>query len=384
MVMNSVKNELKSTPELSLPEKDLFISIGIVAYNESEWIGRMLNSLFEQSLFNQSLSDQSVAKLQLELIVLPNGCTDDTAEVARQAIASAVDPSTHKNLEWDVREIAQASKGNAWNLFVHEFSSRKAQYLFLMDSDIQLLNPNTLSSMLKTFEQSPARVVVDKPIKDVVLKPEKTLREHLSAAVSGLSGGRQATVGGPAWICGQLYCAEAKALRQIWLPTTLPAQDSFLYTMIVTDSLQTGQHPERVILAGSASHAFEAYTSMKRLLKHERWLISANAVNELLFSNLKATGMVGSQAGTYIMQNNLENPQWLSHLIQTAAARRRWLIPRFILTRRFSSLTHKSWYKAAVLFPLTLAAFLIDLYLAIQVNQELHQGAGLGYWGKHD
>lgn len=376
--MNSVTNELKSTPEVPLLARDLFISIGIVAYNESEWIGKMLSSLFEQSLFNQP-----AAKLQLELIVLPNGCTDNTAEVARQAISSAVDPSAHKNLGWDVREIAQAGKCNAWNLFVHEFSSRRAQYLFLMDSDIQLLDPNTLSSMLKTFEQSPARVVVDKPIKDVVLKPDKTLREHLSAAVSGLSGG-QATVGGPAWICGQLYCAEAKALRQIWLPTTLPAEDGFLYTMIVTDGLQIAQEPDRVILAGSAFHAFEAYTNIKRLLKHERWLILSNTTNELLFSNLKETGMVGSKAGTYIMQNNLENPQWLSHFLQTAAARRRWLIPRFILTRRFSSLNNKPWYKAAVLLPLTLAAFLTDLYLAIQVNQELHQGSGLGYWGKQD
>ncbi len=381
MVMNSVKNELKNTPELSLPERDLFISIGIVAYNESERIGKMLSSLFEQSLFNQSLFDQSAAKLQMELIVLPNGCTDNTAEVARQAIASAVDPSTHKNLNWDVREIAQAGKCNAWNLFVHEFSSRRAQYLFLMDSDIHLLDPNTLSSMLKTFEQSSARVVVDKPIKDVVLKPDKTLRERLSAAVSGLSGG-QATVGGPAWICGQLYCAKAKALRQIWLPTALTGEDGFLYTMIVTDSLQTAQNPKWVVLAGSASHAFEAYTSIQRLLKHERWLISASAINELLFSNLKEIGMVGSKAGTYIMQNNLKNPQWLSHLLQTAAARRRWLIPRFILTRRFSSLNNKPWYKAAVLFPLTLAAFLTDLYLAMQVNQELHQGSGLEYWGK--
>lgn len=374
--MNIMKSNLRKMPKSSREEGEIIISMGIVAHNESRLIGKMLSSLFEQSLLNQA-----IPQLQIELIVMPNGCTDDTAEVARRELTLSVDPSVHKNLSWDVKEIAKAGKSNAWNLFVHEFSNQTAEYLFLMDSDIQLLDQNALYSMLKTFEQSQAWVVVDRPIKDVVLKTDKTLREHLSAAVSGLSGG-QAIEGEPAWICGQLYCAEARVLRQICLPTALPAQDGFLYTMIVTNGLQSERNPNRVILASSASHLFEAYTSIKRLLKHERWLIVASAVNELLFSNLEGAGMVGSKAGTYIMRNNREDPQWLSNLIQITAANQRWLIPRFILIRRFVSLADKPWYKAIVLLPLSLAAFLADLYLAIQANQDLHRGSALGHWGE--
>lgn len=376
--MNGAKNDLEKTQELFLGRKKLTVSIGIVAYNESNLIGKMLSSLFDQSLFKQA-----APQLQVELIVLPNGCTDNTAEVARRELDLLADPLVHNNLDWNVNEIDQAGKSNAWNLFVHEFSSREADYFFLMDSDIQLLDQNTLCSMLETFAQSQACVVVDRPIKDVVLKADRTLIEHLSAAVSGLSGG-QSIAGKPAWICGQLYCAEAEALRQICLPTTLPAQDGFLYTMIVTNSLQSDRNPSRVILADSASHMFEAYTGVRRLLKHERWLIIASAVNELIFSNLKETGMVGRKAGAYIMKNNRENPQWLGSLVETAAARQRWLIPRFILIRRFSSLAGKPWHKLVVLVPLALAAFLADLFLAVWANQELHQGSALGHWGKQD
>lgn len=371
--MNIMKSNLRKIPELFREGREIIISMGIVAHNESRLIGKMLSSLFEQSLLNQAIH-----QLQIELIVMPNGCTDDTAEVARRVIASSVNSLIHKNLRCDVKEISQAGKSNAWNLFVHEFSSRKAQYLFLMDSDIQLLNQDTLHSMLKTIEESQAYVVVDQPIKDVALKPDRTLREHLSAAISGLSGG-QSVEGGPAWICGQLYCAKAEVLRQIWLPTALPGEDGFLYAMIVTNSFQTERDPNRVLLAGSASHMFEAYTSIDRLLKHECWLIVASAVNELIFSDLRISGMVGPEAGIYIAEKNSEKPCWLSDLVEAATTHRRWLIPRFILSRRFLSLANKPWHKAVAFLPLTLAAFLTDLYLAIQANQSLHRGTALGY-----
>lgn len=376
--MDILKTETEILSKLLMPkDREIVISMAIVAHNESDYIGTMLNSLFQQSLLSQC-----IPQLHIELIVLPNGCTDNTAEVARQTIDSLIDTSVHKNLKWDVKEINLAGKSNAWNLFVHEFSSQESEYLFLMDSDIQLLEEDTLHSMLKTIlQQSQAIVVVDKPIKDVSLKPNKTLRDRLSTSISGLSGGK-ATEGGPAWICGQLYCAKAKALRQIWLPTTLPAQDAFLYTMLVTQNLQSEQNPNHVILAGSASHQFEAYTSIRRLLKHERWLILSSAVNELLFSRLKEAGMVGNQAGTYIMKNNHQNPQWLSDLVKAETGHRRWLIPRFILIRRFVSLMKKPVHKAFILLPIATAAFIVDLILSFQANQNLHQGIGLKHWGK--
>ena len=358
--------------------KRLKISLGIVAYNESVSINTMLHSLFQQSLFKEPDPE-----MVIEIVVVPNGCTDDTAIVAKAILEELVNPSVHTNVQWHIDEVEQTGKSNAWNLYVHQFSDPASDYLFLMDSDIQLLEPNTLCSMLQVLETTPeASIAVDKPIKDIFLKEDRNLVEQLSVFVSELSGGK-AVEGGAAWICGQLYCARAKELRKIWLPTTLPVEDGFLYNMIVTNSLKSPKEPSRVILAGSASHVFEAYTSISRLLRHEKWLIRSNTINELIYSDLLAEANQQQDVGLLIKQRNEQDPLWLNKLIQKAIGEKDWwLIPPFILTRRFQSLLQKPLHKAIFLLPLATSTFMADLLLSFQANLELHQGLGMGYWGK--
>jgi len=361
-----------------MSDKNLNISIGIVAYNESASISRMLHSLFEQSLFNEPDSDTAI-----EIVVVPNGCTDDTAIVAKDTLEELVKPSVHTNVHWRVCESEQPGKSNAWNIYVHELSNPTVDYLFLMDSDIQQLAPQTLRSMIDLLETTPeAWVAVDKPIKDVSLKENKTLIERLSASVSGLSGSK-AVEGGAAWICGQLYCARAKVLRRIWLPTKLPTQDAFLYTMIVTDCLKAPKDPNRVILAKSASHVFEAYTDINSLLRHEKWQIIGRTINELIYAELLANANSLQSAGLFIKQRNEQDPLWLGKLIQASVAEKGWwLIPRFVLIRRFQSLSNKPLLQAILLFPVAVIAFIADLLLSFQANLELHRQGQIGYWSK--
>lgn len=210
-------------------DKKLNISLGILAYNESAIISTTLRSLLQQSLFSEPNSDMAI-----EIVVVPNGCTDDTAAISRATLEELV-PSLHINVNWRVCEVEQAGLANAWNLYIHEFSNPKADYLFVMSADIQLLALQTLRSMIEVLETRPeAWVSVDKRIKNVSLKENKSLMEQLSTLVSGLSGSN-AVEGSAAWISGQLSCTRAKVLRRIWMPATLPTDDAFLYTMIVTD-----------------------------------------------------------------------------------------------------------------------------------------------------
>lgn len=352
------------------------ISIGILAYNESAIIRATLHSLLEQSLFNQPDSG-----MVIEIVVVPNGCTDDTAAISRATLEELVKPSVHTNVNWRVCEVEQAGLANAWNLFIHEFSEPKADYLFVMSADIQLLDTQTLRSMIEALETRPeAWVSVDKRIKDVAIKENKSLMEQLSTLASGLSGSN-AVEGSAAWISGQLSCTRAKVLRRIWLPTTLPTDDAFIYTMIVTDFLKTPEEPERVILAGSASHAFEAYTDIGRLLRHEKWLIFGQTVNQLLYADLLANSNEQQDVSWLIKERNEQDPFWLNKLVKFAVKEKGgWLIPKFILIRRFQSLLYKPFYKAILLFPLAAIAFVIDLILSIQVNSELHSKGGVGYW----
>jgi glycosyltransferase involved in cell wall biosynthesis len=339
----------------------------------------MLNSLFQQSLFNKPDSDT-----EIEILVVANGCTDDTAIVAQDTLKELVKPSLHNNVEWRVCELEQPGKSNAWNVYIHQLSSSLADYFFLMDSDIQLLEPDTLCSMLQVLETTPeASIAVDKPIKDIFLKEDRNLVEQLSVFVSELSGGK-AMEGGAAWICGQLYCAKAKELRKIWLPTKLPNQDAFLYTMIMTNCLQsTEKNVNRVILASSASHIFEAYTDISALLRHEKWQIMGRTINELIYEEILTNAEQPQNAGLFIKQKNEQDPLWIAKIIQKAITEKGWwLIPRFVLIRRFLSLLNKPLHKAILLLPVAIIAFIADLVLSFQANIELHRGREIGYWSK--
>lgn len=354
------------------------ISIGILAYNESGFITKMLNSVFEQTLFTQPNLNHHI-----ELIVIPNGCTDDTANVARTILKERVNPDLHPHLTWKIIELEQGGKSNAWNEFVHHYSSPDSDYLFLMDSDIIVLNPNTLASMIDLLETHPETwVAMDQPIKDVTLKQNKNILEWLSSKVSNLSGYTSGE-GKPSWLCGQLYCARSSILRRIWLPTTLPTQDASLYNFIVTNCFKEPRKAERVLQAFSASHIFEAYTTIPRLIRHERWLIIGKTVSEILFEFCVAIASTEEDIGTLIKQKNLENPEWLNDMIQAKLSEKKWwVIPNSVLTRRFQSLMDKSFFKALLFLPLSAVAFIIDLIVAVQANIALHQGTALKHWTK--
>ncbi|VXD11323.1 conserved hypothetical protein [Planktothrix serta PCC 8927] len=353
------------------------ISIGILAYNEADFIPKMLDSLFQQSLFTQPNPD-----LDIKIYVIPNACTDQTASIAATTLENLVKPDIHTHVKWSIYEIERPGKSNAWNEFVHRFSNPNADYLFLMDADITILNPQTLTSMLQLLETSSETwIAMDKPIKDVSLKTNKNPLEFLSEKVSSLSGNK-ASEGKPSWLCGQLYLGRANIMRRIWLPKTLPTQDSFLYSMIVTNGFKEAENPERVIQAPSASHIFEAYTSISSLLRHQKWLMIGQIVGELVsesFLNQKDQ----EDIGTMIKNHNEKDPLWLDEMVQKMIANKSWwLIPNFILTRRFKSLANKSFFKAILFLPLACVAFGVDLWVAFQANSALHKGEALGHWKK--
>ena len=358
------------------PQNPILVSIGVMAHNESAGIAQTLRSLLDQTLLQSPTT-------AVELKILANGCSDETAAIAQETLTAIAHTNAYKNLHWSVEEIALPGKSNAWNLFVHHFSSQTAERLFLMDADIELLGPHTLAAMLDTFAAYPqAQVVVDRPVKDVTIKANKTLSERLSAMLSRLSGGNSTTAGQPAWLCGQLYCARAKTLRQVHLPISRLAEDGLLYHLVVTDNLRSAANPRRVMMAEEAAHSFEAYVQLERLLKHERWLIASNTAHDILLDYLRHHGWQGASVSQYIDRCNRENPHWLSRLVMDEARSHRWLIRQDILTRRFAGLSRQPFYKAVLLLPIAIAAFLVDLWLSFLANRDLHKGVALKYWGK--
>ena len=339
-------------------------SIGILAYNEDTCISDTIRSLLTQSVFQRPISSW-----EIEIVVVPNGCTDTTASAAREALTELTGSIPTSYLRWQICEVSQASKPNAWNRFVHEFADPVADYLILMDADIQFLEIHTLNSLIQALESDPkAQVSVDTLVKDIALKPSKSLMERLSLSVSKLSGASSV------WISGQLYCGRGALFRQIWMPAGIEVEDGFLWKMVVTNGLTTPEIPNRVVRAAPAAHMFEAYTNIKLLLRHERWLIAANTINSLIFADLSSICNFGQDAGSLIRLRNEEDPFWVDRLIQANAAQKGWwIIPRELFLRRFQSLRRMSLPKTLLLLPVSVLAFAVDLLVCIQVNADLHR-----------
>ncbi|MGI8933693.1 MAG: glycosyltransferase family 2 protein, partial [Phormidesmis sp.] len=175
------------------------ISIGILAYNEAAIIQSTLDALLTQSVFQDP-------HITSEIVVVPNGCTDDTAAIAEAYLKGAGDRLNASKVSWKVCNLPQAGLANAWNTFIHELSSPSADYLFVMSSDIRLIEPETSRSLVRILDDRPeAWVSVDQRIKDVAFKENKTPADWLSLWISKISGGHSVE-GEPAWISGQLSC----------------------------------------------------------------------------------------------------------------------------------------------------------------------------------
>jgi glycosyltransferase involved in cell wall biosynthesis len=346
------------------------ITIGILAYNEASQITKTIASLQQQSIFQSNSNIQNI-----EIIVVPNGCTDRTDRVAEQAFSQDAWTAQYPQVECHVMPIAAAGKSNAWNIYVHELSASSAKYMFLMDADIELNEPTTLERMLANLEAKPeAWVAIDHPLKDVQLRHPKNLIERLSARVSDQDGSQKG-------ITGQLYCGRTTKLREIWMPQGLAVEDGFLRAMILTDRFTGPEVFDRIAYTPGATHVYEAYATVKSLLRHEKRIVIGTIVNQFIFDYLWRTCSSELDAGTLVRQNNQQNPQWVAQVISNARIDRgRWLLNPDHTFRRLSNLKRYPGLKMLKRLPLELAASVADWLVFYGANRDVHAGRGLGYW----
>jgi len=347
------------------------LSIGILAYNESNSIEVLLRSLCQQSLLN------SASQHLVEIVVVPNGCTDNTATVAADVLEKLALEHSQASWTWRVCEVEEAGKSNAWNLFIHQFAAPDADFFCLMDADIQLHEGSTLENMVETLIHNPEYwIALDRPIKDVELKEDKNWIEKLSVAVSKSSNE------GQLYICGQLYCGRAEPLREMHLPVGLPVEDGFLTQMVISENftLSNPTFNKRIVRVQTASHIFEAYTNPLELINHEVRVVVGIVVNGLLTKYLLEQCRDGLTAGTIIAERNREDSRWLDKLKSSSIGKNKWSIPLSLVLRRYRSLRSHSLWKALLRVPIATLAFMVDLSVFVRANSTLHHQAITNYW----
>jgi glycosyltransferase involved in cell wall biosynthesis len=352
------------------------VSIGIIAWNEEQAIKPMLTSLFQQSLF----SGLSKRGLTCEVVCIVNGSTDRTAEVAAEILTrQSLEHAHAETFTWRVMNVQERGKINAWNLFVHSFSSKQAQFLFLMDADIIIHQRDSLWNMLRALENNgEASVTVDRPCKDIWFKQNKTQLEKLSLAASSMTR----TARGQ--LCGQLYCIRSEVARNIYLPKDLAAcEDGFIKALVCTDFLRHPVWPGRIQLVKEAAHTFEAYTRPASIFKNQkRQMIGQTIVHVLVDDYLKKLPLSQrAKLAETLRVKEQTDPAWLKQLIAEHIARTRffWRLYPGMLTHRFQRLASLSAMKKLICFPAALAGFCVTLVSGMMAHATLKSGC-TNYW----
>ncbi len=354
----------------------MIVSIGMLAFNEAGGIGKTIASLLAQSVFHGAAEAAAVSVW--EIVVVPNGCTDDTARVADEALRGALPALIGVSVSHSVRVLTQGGKSNAWNHYIHEISHRDADVIVMIDTDIEFGSPDTvLNCLAELRSNAQAKVVVDLPLKDFVKKTKLSLIEKLSVRTSSIQ------LGGAVGISGQFYCASADTLRQVWMPPGLSGEDGFLKGMIVTDFFRSEPDMRRIARAANASHYYEGLTSLRSIFHHELRMVIGTCLNcYFMWDFLKfATDPNGPGAGALIRSRLAADPTWYRRTIENQIRNRGcFVIPRDMLLRRFTSLRGVGWNRALRRLPVVLVGTLVDIPTYWRANRKLRSGRALGFW----
>lgn len=344
------------------------ISIGILAHNESRSLPAALRSLADQTLLTEPRDDVRA----IEVVCVPNGCTDDTARVAGEALEHLA-LGCPANLTTRVQELPVAGKPNAWNEFVHRISDPGSDYLILMDADIELRAREALALLVTMLEEAPdAHACVGMPLKQVPRAAFSPMA-RLSLSISGI------TLSGPPELNGGLYCARGTILRRIWLPSEIWVEDAYIKAMLVTDLFTAPEQWTRILRAHGATYEFRPYLKLRELLRHQTRGIAGSALNSMLYSRLWDLGS-SEDAGAYAKRQSDDDPSWLRELLARRIRERGWwlLPPRFcarFLLKRFRKLRHLPRAEAVRKVPVALVGLIVEAPMLVAANAELRRTA---------
>jgi glycosyltransferase involved in cell wall biosynthesis len=352
------------------------VSIGIIAWDEEAGISAMLETVFQQTLFAE-LGERGQ---RCEILCVTNGCTDRTPEVVSKFFErQSREHSDTAHFSCRVMNVAERGKINAWNRFVHAFSSRSAKYLFLMDADILISPRETLWNMVQTLEENiEASVSVDLPRKDIEGKQQKTFWDRMSLGASQMTGSASAQ------LCGQLYCIRSEVARNIYLPKDLCAcDDGFIKSLVCTDFLTHQVWPWRIVAAANAAHTFEAYVSPAGILKNQKRQMIGQTIVHVLVDNYLTRLPISQRLklADALTEKERMDPDWLKRLIAEHIQRTRfwWRLYPGLLSHRFKRLASLNWFKRMTCFPSALAGFFVALASSFMAYESLKKGA-TDYW----
>jgi glycosyltransferase involved in cell wall biosynthesis len=355
----------------------MHITVGILAYNEVERIARTINSLFGQSVFTGS--GLTLPDVQWDIVVVPNGCKDDTHLRAEQALQAAGANCKAAAVSHRVISLERAGKSHAWNKLVHDIAAPATDVFVMLDADIEFGHPDTIASSVQRLRtDAHAWAVVDLPRKRFDSAAQKTLVAKLSMRVSRIKLATELPC-----ISGQFYVMAASRMRSVWMPVDLSVEDGFLQSMVVTDNFRQAPDRSRVARADNASHHFEGLSRLRDIVDHEVRLTIGTVLNAYLCWDvlLYMTPHDGPGAGEVVRKLNALDPDWYRRMMENQIAiRGRWPIRIAQYWRRLPRWWALPLPRRVVTLPSTFLLSVFDAYVMWQVRRRLVSGKAVGSW----
>ena len=352
----------------------MYISIGIMLWNEEDSIAATIDSLFKQTLLSESLPGVE----QVEVVALANGCTDNSVANAEAAFARNL---AENSLPCVTASVIELPKGRqpAWNQFVHELTGPETDYIFFMDADIIIIDPNAFEEMVFGLENNPDKhVATSNAIKDIELAERRTLWQKFTLAMSRME--RDARF---FHVTGGLYCGRTSFFRKLEFPRGFVCGDDGFIGRLAVSNLQTTDFEwDRIFYLDKPTFVFEAYLSPARLFRQHRRRLVGGIVNRMIRDYISERQSDGKpDAGTILRQECRDNPEWLNQYVAEQIRQRGfWVVPITIMANRFWQLRRLPLWKKLLRLPLAVAGAAWNLGVIIAANRMFHKGTYIAAW----
>tara|TARA_R110001599_G_scaffold209314_6_gene406476 strand:+ start:454 stop:1488 length:1035 start_codon:yes stop_codon:yes gene_type:complete len=339
------------------------VDIGVFAHNEENNICRIIKELANQ---NKSLSN----KYSVQIFILANGCTDNTAINASELISS---DALYENFR--LINFEQGGKSRTWNRFVHNISRRDATYLIFCDSDIWFTKANILLELCEKLSNDPKlSVVTSKPVKDLQLKSKKLSRlEKLILSSGGsLTNWKKS-------ICGQLYVTRANIAKSIYLPIGLPVEDGYVRAMIATKNLSQTESLSQFDGNDENFHIYSSEKSIRKLIEHQVRIVIGSSINACIYSYLREQT---SSERDLLIKKMAEDGDILKNILKKSFPdwKYGWVPWSFLFKRVNYSLSNTTKLLSLRAIFVLLAGFCFDLIVYLVAQYRMAKGKGIGYW----
>ncbi len=344
------------------------IYFAIIANDEQSSIKLTIKSLFSQTLFYSK-------EIQIDYInvsVFANGCTDNTANVARKALHELRPLSTCIVLESDVIEYELGDKATTWNRFVHEYTKDDATYLFMVDADILINNKVTCELIVKSLEDNPEAVISSSTaIKDTAIQVKQTLLDKCSNYITKLEQEVRMSA-----VTGGLMCGRKSFLKRLWLPAYLLNIDGILTTIAKTDCFSSKVliH-ERVINPPGATFIFEAYRDIRLLYFNHCRRYIGHVIRDHLDTELTSMNDRGIDPMNSLKEKYASDPNWLqAEMMIKIKDEKSSLVPWSTLTLRINQFTVSGKSRSLRKIPIIILATIWQAMVLVGVKYFLSKG----------